>query len=138
MEHDTRPRPSEEQTKNASLYLRVLLLLVLATFLAAALPLPWKIAALVLAVATAVVSIVGLVKSVRHGLPGTLRITFIFGIIVGGFFALTALAQMVFWPLTAQYEECTRLAVTQSAQEQCTNEYSEKLLDYNNLFNPQS
>jgi len=133
----TRPRPTEEQLKTSGRYLRVVLLLMMATLLASSLPLPWKAATTVLALVTAVVSVVGLVKVVRLGMPGTMRITFVLGLIASGFFLLTSLAQIVFWPITSEFEQCSRLAVTQSAQEACTQDYSDRLMEYNNLFNPQ-
>ncbi|MGF9660321.1 hypothetical protein AAIH25_00465 [Arthrobacter crystallopoietes] len=137
MQQQTRPRPTDEQLKTSSLYLRIVLLLMLATLLASSLPLPWKAAAAAIALVTAVVSIVGLVKVVRAGLPGTFRITFVLGLIAAGFFLLTSLAQIVFWPVTADFEACTSAAVTQSAQEACTKDYSDRLMQYNKMFNPQ-
>jgi len=137
MQQQTRRTPTDVQLKTSSLYLRIVLLLMLATLLASSLPLPWKAATAVIALATAVVSIVGLVKVVRAGMPGTYRITFVLGLITSGFFLLTSLAQIVFWPVTAEFEACTRTAVTQSAQESCAKDYSDQLMQYNQLFNPE-
>src|SRR6185312_6301003 len=136
MQQTTRPEPTEEQIKSAGLFIRVLLLLLASTFLATALPLPWKAVAPALAVASIVVAVIGLVKAVRAGLPGTLRITYVLGIGAGAFFLLTTLAQVLFWPLTAAFEDCNQLAVTQSAREACLGTYEDKLMNFTNLVNP--
>lgn len=136
MQQKTRPAPTEEQTKSAGLFIRLLLLLLASTFLATALPLPWKAVAPALAAASIAVAVIGLVKAVRAGLPGSLRITYVLGIGAGGFFLLTTLAQVLFWPLTADFEACNQLAVTQSAREECLSEYEDKLLNLNDLLNP--
>ena len=136
MLQNTRPAPTEEQTKSAGLFIRVLLLLLASTFLATALPLPWKAVAPALAVASIVVAVIGLVKAVRAGLPGSLRLTYVLGVGAGGFFLLTTLAQVLFWPLTAEFEACNQMAVTQSAREECLAAYEDELLNLNDLLRP--
>ncbi|NKX53183.1 hypothetical protein [Arthrobacter mobilis] len=129
MREQTRPQPAAELQSSTALFLRMLLLLVLATLLAYPLPLPWKVVAPVLGIATAVVAIIGLRRAVRARATGTLRTVFILGLVVSLFFILTSLAQVVFWPLTADYEQCIRSALTQTAQDRCMAEYEQRLQD---------
>jgi hypothetical protein len=134
MREQTRPQPAAEQYRSPRLLLRALLLLLLATLLAYALPLPWKVAAPALGIAAVVVSIIGLARALRARAPGSLRAIFVLGLVVSLFFVVTSLAQVAFWPLTAEYEQCIRSALTHSTQERCIVEYERGLQDLSNIL----
>ncbi|MFD1211830.1 hypothetical protein ACFQ36_07230 [Arthrobacter sp. GCM10027362] len=134
MREQTRPQPAADQHSSPRLFLRVLFLLVLATLLAYPLPLPWKVAAPALGIAAVVVSIVGLARARRAREAGSLRAIFVLGLVVSLFFVVTALAQVAFWPLTAEYEQCMRSALTHTAQERCTADYEQRLQDLSNIL----
>jgi hypothetical protein len=134
MREQTRPQSTAEQHSSTGLYLRMLLLLVVATLLAHALPLPWKVASPVLGIVAAVVSIIGLTRALRVKAPGNLRAIFVVGLVVSLFLVLLSLAQVAFWPLTAEYEQCIRSALTQSVQDRCMVEYQQHLQDLSNVL----
>jgi len=134
MREQTRPQSRTEQHSSTGLYLRMLLLLVVATLLAHALPLPWKVAAPVLGIVAAVVSIVGLTRALRVKAPGSLRAIFVVGLVVSLFLVLISAAQVAFWPLTAEYEQCVRSALTRSGQDRCMVEYQQHLQDLSHML----
>ncbi|MCG2620690.1 hypothetical protein LVY72_02055 [Arthrobacter sp. I2-34] len=136
MREQTQPQPTAEQQSSTRLYLRMLLLLVLATLLAHALPLPWKVASPVLGIAAAVVAIIGLTRALRMKASGNLRAIFVVGLVTSLFLMVISLAQVAFWPMTAEYEQCVRSALTRSAQERCMVEYQQHLQDLSNVLRP--
>jgi hypothetical protein len=134
MYEQTRRQTAAEQHSSTGLFLRMLFLLVLATLLAYTLPLPWKVAAPVLGIIAGTVSIVGLTRAFRAKAPGSLRAIFVLGLVVSLFFVIISLAQVAFWPLTAEYEQCMRSALTHMGRERCIADYEQRLQDLGNIL----
>ncbi len=101
--------------------------MVLLTYLSSTLTLPFKPVALLFAAAGLVWGGVALARTARVGSPWVLRLAT--GAAMAGclFFGVVAAAQVVFWGATEQFEACTASALTDRAQQQCTDDYSEQL-----------
>ncbi|MHA7273209.1 hypothetical protein ACX80Z_07235 [Arthrobacter sp. TMT4-20] len=116
--------PEEKELARTRSYFRWFLLAMLGAVLTATLPLPWKVFGLVFGLAALVLGIFALVRAVRDKLPGMLRVTTVIGLAATTFLVLGTGAQVAFWPVTAEYEECMSTALTHSAQSACQDELS--------------
>lgn len=102
---------------------------MIATYVAMALPLPYKIIAPIFAVA-AVVAAIRLFRLASKGehtmlvwLAGTA------GLVGAVFFGGVATSQIIMWGPTADYEQCMAEALTESALVACEDQYSQNLWD---------
>lgn len=102
---------------------------MIATYAAMALPLPYKVAAPVFAIA-AIVAAIRLFRLASKGdhtmlvwLAGTA------GLVGALFFGGVATSQIIMWGPTVAYEECLSEALTDRALVACEDQYSQNLWD---------
>lgn len=120
----TPDKATDEQLASTRTYQRWFMLLLLGTLLTSNLMLPWKLLGLILGMAALTMGILALVKAVRHKLPTFLKITTVIGLAATLFLTLGTAASVLLWPITAEYEECMRTALTNAAQRTCTEQLS--------------
>ncbi|MCY1158830.1 MAG: hypothetical protein MOP51_1854 [Citricoccus sp.] len=113
--------------RNALVWLAGMLLL---TYLASVLTLPWKAVSLVFAVTGIVFGVLALVRTARIPAPWVLRVGAVAGMAGCALFGFVAASQVVFWDATTRFEDCTAGAITERALEQCSQEYTEQLAGF--------
>ena len=124
----TDPEPGRYRSlRNALVWLAGMLLL---TYLASVLPLPWKAVSLVFAAAGIVFGILALVRTARIPAPWVLRVGAVAGMAGCALFGFVTASQVVFWDATTRFEDCTAGAITERALERCTQEYTEQLAGF--------
>lgn len=128
----SRPGPTEAELAKANRWLQAALLLTLCTYLAAALNLPWKAAAVPLGAAGVVVGVMALAHAVRARLPLLLRLAAASAVAAAALFGLAALGQVLFWQQTAELEQCRSLALTQRSADRCVQDYTRKITEVGN------
>lgn len=101
--------------------------MLLLTYLASLLTLPWKAVALPLAAAGLVCGVVALVRTAHVKSPWLLRFATAAAMVGCAVFGFVASAQILFWDATEQFEACTSSALTDRALENCTGSYTEQL-----------
>lgn len=104
--------------------------MLLLTYLASVLTLPWKVASLAFAAAGIVFGILSLVRTARIPAPWVLRVGALAGMAGCALFGFVAAAQIVFWEATTRFEDCTAGAITERALERCSQEYTEHLAGF--------
>lgn len=101
--------------------------MLLLTYLASVLPLPWKAASLAFALAGIVVGVLALVRASGIRSAWAVRVGALAAMAGCALFGIVAAAQIVFWDATTQFERCTAGALTDRALERCSQEYTEQL-----------
>ncbi|MDI3331331.1 MAG: hypothetical protein QJR09_11465 [Micrococcus sp.] len=101
--------------------------MLLLTYLASVLPLPWKVVSLAFAAAGIAFGILALVRTARLPAPWLLRVGAVAGMAGCALFGFVAASQIVFWEATTAFEDCTAGAITERALERCSQEYTEHL-----------
>ncbi|KPN17711.1 hypothetical protein AO716_06980 [Arthrobacter sp. Edens01] len=101
----------------------VFIALLLGMLISSDLALPWKLLPLILGIAALVVGIMTLVKVVRFGMGGFMRIVVSMGIAATAFMTIGLAAMVALWPMTEKYETCMQSALTVQATETCTKDY---------------
>jgi hypothetical protein len=104
--------------------------MLLLTYLASVLPLPWKVVSLAFAAAGIVFGILCLVRTARVPAPWVLRVGAVAGMAGCALFGFVAASQIVFWEATTSFEDCTAGAITERALERCGQEYTERLAGF--------
>lgn len=106
---------------------RVVGVLLLASVLVTALPVPWQLAAGLFALAALVLGVRGLVIAVRARARGSLP-TFL-GILVAmsAVWSLLVLASLSVLPMLRERQDCLAGALTITAEKQCQREFSQEL-----------
>ncbi|MFC7403188.1 hypothetical protein [Citricoccus sp. GCM10030269] len=97
------------------------------TYLASVLTLPWKVVTLPCAAAGLVWGVVALTRTSHVTSPWMLRLAAVAGMAGCLLFGVIASAQIVFWDATEQFEDCTSGALTDRALENCSRVYTEQL-----------
>lgn len=110
--------------RDALLWLAGMLLL---TYLASVLTLPWKAVSLLFAAAGLVWGVVALVRTAHVKSPWLLRFATAAAMAGCAVFGFVASAQILFWDATEQFEACTSSALTDRALQGCTGAYTEQL-----------
>lgn len=100
---------------------------LLITYLASTLPLPYKVAAPVLAIPAVVLGIMALRRTAQAKNSMFLPFAALVGLLGSLFFGAVASAQIAFWGPTQEYETCVSQAITDRAFNQCNSNYSEQL-----------
>lgn len=101
-------------------------LLMLATLVTAAMPLPWQAAGLAFAVATVVVGIRALQAAWRAGLRTLVPLLGV-GLAFAMLMSVALGAMLALWPLQVERQDCLRDALTISARETCEADFQESL-----------
>ena len=101
-------------------------LLMLATLVTAALPLPWQAAGLAFAVVTVVVGVRALQAAWRAGLRTLVPLLGV-GLAFAMLMSVALGAILALWPLQVERQDCLRDALTISARETCEADFQESL-----------
>ncbi len=115
----TTPTPSDEEVARGRGMLRWFLAAFVATVLSSNLQLPFKLVALAFGIAAVVLGILTLVHAVRYRLGAFLRITSAVGVGFAAFLTLGIAAAVALWPVTENFENCMRTALTIQAEREC-------------------
>jgi uncharacterized membrane protein HdeD (DUF308 family) len=116
-----------EAVRRVSVWVRAVILLMLGSYLASTLVLPWKAASLLLGAAGVLVGVVATVKAARRKAPVLLRITVPLATVACLLFTLSTSAQVVFYQPTADYEQCLQETVTDRSHAKCRQDYENKI-----------
>ncbi|GAA4772756.1 hypothetical protein [Citricoccus nitrophenolicus] len=101
--------------------------MLLLTYLASVLTLPWKTLSLLFAAAGLAWGVVALVRTAHVKSPWVLRLATAAAMAGCAVFGFVAMAQILFWDATVQFETCTSSALTDRALQGCTGTYTEQL-----------
>lgn len=112
-------RPEDPAKASAQLWLRLFLLALFAAVVTSGLMLPWKVLALVLAVAAVAIGVVALVKVISTKLNRAVLLATIVGLAGALFLAFGIGAAVLLWPITERYEDCMSRALTLQATSEC-------------------
>lgn len=123
--HPSRP---EHVLESIKVWSRCAFLLMVVTVGSTAFPGWGALATLVLALATATVALVTLVKMARAKFPAFSIIVMIMVVGWSLFLGFAALVQLLFFDATVAYADCLQRALTLSRQQQCTSDMSDGLL----------
>ena len=118
--------PDPEDVRRASRRVMDFGLLMLATLVTAAMPLPWQAAGLAFAVATVVVGIRALQAAWRAGLRTLVPLLGV-GLAFAMLMSVALGAMLALWPLQVERQDCLRDALTISARETCEADFQESL-----------
>lgn len=126
----TPPRPADPETLAAvGRHVRLFALLMGATLVTSALPLPWQASAVVFAVGSLVAGARALRTVWLAGLRGALPLALGVGLGFGAVMTASLVAMLALWPVQAERQECLRSALTISAQEACEERFEQELTD---------
>lgn len=120
--------PDPEDVRRASRRVMDFGLLMLATLVTAAMPLPWQAAGLAFAVVTVVVGIRALQAAWRAGLRTLVPLLGV-GLAFAMLMSVALGAMLALWPLQVERRDCLRDALTISARETCEADYQKALQD---------
>lgn len=109
-------------------------LLALAAVLATSLPLPWGLAGIAFTLAAVAVGIMALVAVVRARLRAATVVMISIGLGLVGLLLLSQLGMVLFYDVTRADQQCRTAAITDQAQQQCTDQRQGRLLD--SVFGP--
>ncbi|MFP5346724.1 MAG: hypothetical protein ACLGIA_06835 [Actinomycetes bacterium] len=138
-QHRGPQRPRDPQAgQHAARMVGRFALLVLASLVCTNLRLPWQAAAVLFSVPAVVVGILAVRAIVRAGMRGPLVVLTSMGVVMAVVMAIGQLGLLIFWPLTAQLEECQAGALTQTAKRQCMQDYERRLQDLTSFGNRRS
>ena len=101
--------------------------LMLATLLVSALPLPWQAAAVLFAVAALVEGVRGLRSAWRAGVRGALVPMLVMGIVASSLLTLGTAGMIALWPIQMDRQTCLRDALTIASQDQCDSAYQSSI-----------
>lgn len=104
--------------------------LVIASMLAAALPLPWLVLAPIVCVATLVMGVRTALAARRARARGSLYALLAAGGAITGFYLVGTASLLMFWPVTLERQQCLDRALTNAAQERCEAQYQDSLEGY--------
>lgn len=124
------PPPDPELVARAGRTVRLFGVLLVASVLVSALPLPWRVAALVLAVGAAVAGVRALVAASRARLAGGLVPMLAVGVALTLLLATSTLQTVLPWSVQVEREDCLRGALTHSAQAGCEQDYQDSVQDW--------
>lgn len=126
----TEPRPADPETlATVGRHVRLFALLMGATLITSALPLPWQASALVFALGSLVAGARALRTVWLAGLRGALPLALGVGLGFAAVMTLSLVAMLTLWPVQAERQACLRSALTISAQEACEERFEQELTD---------
>jgi len=102
-------------------------LLLAGALLVSLLPLPFKIFSALFAIAAIVYGIRYMIAGAQARGGRNWLTLGILGLLACGYLLLGALGTAVMWPVQAEYEECSRSAVTQKASADCAADYESNI-----------
>ncbi len=125
----TRPPPDPDAVRGASRQVMHFGLIMLASLVTAALPLPWQAAALVFALGAIVVGIRAMRAVWRSGVRGALVPVLGVGLVFAALMSISLATMLALWPLQVQRQDCLRDALTISAREACEVQFQDALTE---------
>ena len=127
-----RGRPPQDPERIAAANRQVMAfgLVMLGTYIALQLPLPWTIAALVGAVASLVLGIRALIAVRRAGARGLPVVVLWVVLVMAALLALSVVVMLLTWPVHMEHQTCLRDALTISAQERCAESLQQDLEEF--------
>ena len=122
-----RPPVDPEAVARASRQVLNFSLLLLGAFLVSRFPLPWMAGSLVLVVAALAMGIRALISVRRARTPGVMTPMLVIGLTIAVLFSMAMAGSLATWPLLLTEQQCLRDALTISATEACTTDYTQGL-----------
>lgn len=115
--------PDSEAVQQASRRVMHFGLVVLATFVTSALPLPWQLAAIAFGITAAVYGVRALRAVKRARLRGGMAPVVTLGLVFSVMVSVSLLGTLSILPMRIELQECLQGALTISAREQCADDF---------------
>jgi hypothetical protein len=119
--------PDPAQTRLAARWLGRFTLLVVASLVAAGLPLPWQAGALAFSLPALVVGALALRAVIRARMRRLPALMLGIGLTMTAFMVIGQIGLLVLWPVQQDLQECRSRALTLSATEQCQRDFDERI-----------
>jgi len=121
------PRPT--LPGRAAQYARVVVALMLLSWVVSFLPFPLRFGLLVVSAGAVAAAVVALVEAFRTAGLTRLRVMLTFGLAVSGYFSLVGLGYLLIAPDVMAYEDCMSKALTVQRENHCRVDYRQDVFD---------
>lgn len=126
--HGVRP-PDPQAVQDATGRTTQVALLLLTALVAASLPLPWQLAALVPTLVAIVLGLRALTLAWRAGVRGVVTASLVLALAISGMLTMSLTTVIALWPIELEHQQCLRDALTIAAQERCEAEFTQAVTD---------